>query len=90
MSVNIEIPSVLGKYSKRKLNFEVESKTVGEALRELGKQSPGLKKLLLDKEGNLTHFYDVYVNGESTYPQTMTRTVKDGDKLNIVMLIFGG
>jgi molybdopterin converting factor small subunit len=90
MSVAIEIPSVLGKYSKKKLNFEVEAKTVGEALRELGKQSPGLKKLLLDKEGNLAHFYDVYVNGESAYPQTMARPVKDGDKLSIIMLIFGG
>jgi len=90
MSVTIEIPSVLGKYSHRKLNFEVKAKTVGEALRELGKQSPGLKKLLLDKEGNLAHFYDVYVNGESAYPQTMTRPLKDGDKLNIVMIIFGG
>jgi molybdopterin converting factor small subunit len=90
MSVKIEIPSILGKYSKKKLNFEVEAKTVGEALRELGKQSPGLKKLLLDKEGNLTHFYDVYVNGETIYPQTMSRPVRDGDKLNIVMIIFGG
>jgi molybdopterin converting factor small subunit len=90
MSVEIEIPSVLGKYSKKKLNFRVEARTVGEALHELGKQSPDLKKLLLDKEGNLAHFYDVYINGESAYPQTMTRPLKDGDKLNIVMIIFGG
>lgn len=90
MSVEIEIPSVFGRYSHKKLNFTVEARTVGEALRELGKQSPGLKKLLLDKEGKLSHAFDVYVNGESAYPQTMTKPVKDGDKLNIVMLIFGG
>jgi len=90
MSVEIEIPSVFGRYSHNKLNFKVEAPTVGEALRELGKQSPGLRKLLLDKEGKLSRAFDVYVNGESAYPQTMTRPVNDGDKLNIVMLIYGG
>ncbi len=90
MSVNIEIPSVFGRYSDNKLNFKVEAKTVGEALHQLGKQSPGLGKLLLDKEGNLTQAYDVFVNGESAYPETMTKPVKNGDKLNIVMLIYGG
>lgn len=90
MSVSIEIPSVFGRYSDNKLSFEVDANTVGEALRELGKRSPGLKKLLLDKEGNLMHNYDVYVNGESAYPHIMTKPVKDGDGLNIVMLIYGG
>jgi molybdopterin converting factor small subunit len=90
MSVNIEIPSVFGRYSHNKLNFRVEAKTVGEALRHLGEQSPGLKKLLLDKEGNVMPGYDIFVNGESAYPETMTKPVKDGDKLNIVMLIYGG
>jgi len=90
MSVTIEIPSVFGRYSDNKLSFEVEAQTVGEALHELGKQSPGLKQLLLDKEGNLMHSYDVYINEESAYPETMTKPVKDGDKLNIVMIIYGG
>ncbi len=90
MSVEIEIPSVFGRYSNNKLNFKVEARTVGEALHELGKQSPGLRKLLLDNEGKLSHAFDVYVNGESAYPQAMTKPLKDGDKLNIVMLIFGG
>lgn len=72
------------------MNFRVEARTVGEALHQLGKESPGLKKLFLDKEGNLVQGYDVFVNGESAYPETMIKPVKDGDKLNIVMLIYGG
>ncbi len=90
MSVTIEIPSVFGRYSDNKLSFEVEGKTVGEALHALGTQSPGLKKLLLDKEGRLVRNYDVYVNGESAYPHVMTRPVRSGDRLNIVMIIYGG
>jgi molybdopterin converting factor small subunit len=90
MSVDIEIPSVFGKYSNNKLDFKVEARTVGEALHELGKQSPGLKKLLFEKEDKLSRAFDIFVNGESAYPETLTKPVKDGDKLNIVMLIYGG
>jgi molybdopterin converting factor small subunit len=90
MSIDIEIPSVFGKYSENKLEFKVEARTVGEALLELGKQSSGLKKLLFEEEGKLSRAFDVFVNGESTYPEKLAKPVKDGDKLNIVMLIYGG
>jgi molybdopterin converting factor small subunit len=90
MSVDIEIPSVFGKYSNNKLDFKVEARTVGEALRELGKQSPGLKELLFEKGDELSRAFDIFVNGESAYPETLTKPVKDGDRLNIVMLIYGG
>jgi sulfur carrier protein ThiS len=90
MSVEIEIPSIFGKYSGNKINFKVEARTVGEALQALGKQSPGLKKLLFDKEGKLIHTFEVWVNGESAYPHTMSKKVEDGDRLNLVMLIYGG
>jgi molybdopterin converting factor small subunit len=90
MSVEIEIPSVFGKYSDNKLDFKVEARTVGEALRELGKQSPALKKLLFEEEGKLSRAFDVFVNGESTYPEKLGKAVKDGDRLNIVMVIYGG
>jgi sulfur carrier protein ThiS len=46
--------------------------------------------MILDKKGNLDQSFDVFVNGESAYPHTMTRRVKEGDKLNIMMLIHGG
>jgi molybdopterin converting factor small subunit len=90
MSVEIVIPSIFARYSDNKLDFNVKARTVGEALRELGKQSPGLKALLFEKEDKLSRSFDVFVNGESTYPETLTKPVKDGDKLNIVMLIYGG
>lgn len=90
MSAEIEIPSEFGRYSGNKLSFKVEARTVGEALREMAKQSPALGKLLLEKEDKLSRAFDVYVNGESIYPEMLKKPVKDGDKLTIVMLIYGG
>jgi len=90
MSVNVEISSVFGRYTGGVLNMKVEGKTVGECLQDLVKQFPDLKRMLLDKDGNLQHYYDYFINGESVYPKDMNRPLKDGDKLNIIYVIHGG
>jgi len=90
MSVEIELSSIFGRFTDNKLTFQVGGSTVGECLKELFKQYPKLEKLLLNKEGRLQHAYDVYVNGESAYPKEMIKPVKDGDKLNLVFIIYGG
>ncbi len=90
MSVEIELPSIFGRYTENKLNLKVGGKTVGECLKALFGQFPKLKELLLNKEGKLQRTYDIYINGESSYPREMTKPVRDGDKLNIVFIIYGG
>ena len=90
MSIEIEISSVFARYANNQTVFQVKGNTVGECLQELLAQFPDLKKIVLDKNGKLSHAFDVYVNGESSYPQEMSKPVKDGDKLNIILLIHGG
>jgi molybdopterin converting factor small subunit len=90
MGVEIEISSIFGRYTNNNLNIKVEGKTVRECLQDLVRQYPDLKKILLDKDGNLYHSYDLYINGENFYPREMTKSVKDGDKLNVVFIIHGG
>jgi molybdopterin converting factor small subunit len=90
VSVEIQLSSIFGRFTDNKLTFQVEGKTVGECLKELFKQYPKLEGLLLNREGELQRAYDVYINGESAYPKEMKKKVKDGDKLNIVFIIYGG
>jgi molybdopterin converting factor small subunit len=90
MSVEIEISSIFGRYTDNHLNITVEGKTIRECLHDLVRQFPDLKKILLDKDGNLLHAYDIYINGENLYPKDMTKPVKNGDKLNVVFIIHGG
>ena len=90
MSVDIEISSIFARYTNNQVNLKAEGKTVGECLRDLARQYPDLKKVILDKNGDLVPSFDVFVNGESTYPDTMTRPVTAGDKLHIVLLVYGG
>lgn len=90
MSIDVEISSIFARYANNQVKLKAEGKTVGDILRDISRQYPELKKIILDKNGNLDQSFDVFVNGESVYPHTMTRRVKEGDKLNIVMLIHGG
>ncbi|MGD0780842.1 MAG: MoaD/ThiS family protein [Dehalococcoidales bacterium] len=90
MSVDVEISSIFGRYTDGVLNTKVEGKTVRECLHDLVKQFPKLKKMLLDKSGNLMHSYDFFINGQSVYPKDMNLPLKDGDKLNVLYVIHGG
>ena len=90
MSIEIEFSSILARYTDNQLVSKVKGSTVGECLNNLVKKFPNLKKILFDKHGKFSHAFDIYVNGESSYPQELTKPVKNGDKLNIVFIIYGG
>jgi len=90
MSINVEISPIFGRYTNNVLNIQVSGKTVHDALQDLARQFPDLKKMILDKDGNLMQSYDFYINGENVYPRNMSQPLKDGDKLNIVYIIHGG
>jgi molybdopterin converting factor small subunit len=90
MSVDVEISSIFGMYTGGVLDMKVEGKTVRECLHDLVRQFPDLKRMLLNKDGNLMQSYDFYINGERVYPKDMNTPLKDGDKLNVLYVIHGG
>ena len=90
MSVDVEISSIFGRYTDGVLNTKVEGKSVRECLHDLVRQFPKLKRMLLDKNGDLMHSYDFYINGANVYPKDMNKPLKDGDKLNVLYVIHGG
>ncbi len=90
MSVDIEISSIFARYANNQTNVKATGDTVGECLRDLARQYPDFGKMLLDKNGELSASFDIFVNGENAYPNPMTWPVKDGNKINVVMIIHGG
>jgi len=90
MSVSVEIPSIFARYAGGQTSFQAEGKTVGECLNDLGKRYPELGRMIVTPDGRLINSIDVFINGESAYPRPLTKPLKDGDKLNIIMIIQGG
>jgi len=51
---------------------------------------PELRKWLFEKDGKLNRLVEIYVNAESSYPEELSKPVKDGDELHILIIISGG
>jgi len=90
VSITVKFHQTLRHLTNNQVTAEVRGTTVGECLKDLVRQFPGIKKKLFDKKGKLLNYVDVYVNLESSYPEELAKPVKDGDTLSITLMIAGG
>jgi molybdopterin converting factor small subunit len=89
MGVEVNIPTFLQHLTNDVKVVDVNGRTVGECFNDLVKQYPQLKTRLYER-GKLLKRLNVYVNGESAYPEALARPVSDGDKIQIVYVVIGG
>ena len=61
MSVSIRIPTTLRTLTGGSSEVQVEGSTVGEVLDALESAHPGFKERLLDEQGGLRRFVNVFV-----------------------------
>jgi len=87
----ILIPTPLRQFVGGADTVEVSAANVGELLDKLTEQHPDIKKNILNDEGKLRSFVNVYVNDEDIrYLDRNDTPVKDGDTVSIVPSIAGG
>ena len=90
MSVEISIPTFLQHLTGDVKAVDVNGRTVGDCFADLIKRYPRLKARLYDKRGKLLKSLNVFVNGESAYPEALVRPVNNGDIIQIVYVVIGG
>ncbi len=69
---------------------EVEGSTVGDCLNHLFEQFPGMKEAVFDKQGRLLNVVEIFVNHQSAYPDELSKPIKDGDEIHIILMLAGG
>jgi len=70
---------------------EVESSTLSEMVDTLESAYPGFKERLVDENGELRYFVNIYVNGEDVrFLQGLETITKTGDEVSIVPAVAGG
>lgn len=91
MSVSIRIPTTLRTLTGGASQVEVEGTTVGEVLDALDGQHPGFKERLLDADGNLLRFVNVFVADDDVrYLDGVNTPVPDGETVAIIPAVAGG
>ena len=91
MPVKILIPTPLRPYAEKQESFQLEARTVGEALDQLTGRYAELRKHLYADDGRLRSFVNVYVNDEDIRSLQKDKTpLQAGDIVSIIPSIAGG
>ena len=91
MASKVRIPTPLRKLTDNQESIEIESNTIGGAIDELEGKFPGIKERLVDEEGEIRRFVNVYVNEEDIrFLENQDTPLKEGDDINIIPAIAGG
>ena len=91
MSVTVSIPTPLRPFTGGRDTLEVAGETVGQVLEQLLATHTGLKRHLMQDDGRLRNFVNMYLNETDIRHLASTATpVRAGDVLTIVPSIAGG
>jgi molybdopterin converting factor small subunit len=90
MTAKIHVHLTLRRFTQGEQTVDVEGKTVGECVKDLIGKYPDIESSLLDKRGHLLNIVEVYVNGESAYPDELAKPVKEGDNIHLTLMLAGG
>lgn len=91
MSVTIQIPTPLRRFTGDLGDVVVEGATVGEAMQDLTRRHPALQRHLYTDEGALRSFVNLFLNDEDVrHLQKEATPVAAGDTLSIIPSIAGG
>ena len=91
MSSQIKIPSPLRRFTDGQSSVSVEGTTVSEVLQNIFNQYPEIRSHLLDENGAIRNFVNIYVNGIDVREQDNLGTpVSPGTDIRIIPAIAGG
>jgi sulfur-carrier protein len=91
MSVQVRIPTVLRPAMGGHATLSADGATIGEILSTLSATYPSAAAQILDAEGNLHRFLNVYLNDDDVrYIGGLTAAVADGDEVTLLPAVAGG
>jgi molybdopterin synthase sulfur carrier subunit len=91
MAVDVRLPTLLRANTDGASSVAADGATVGEVFATLTERYPGLKGQLVDEQGGLHKFVNVYVNDDDIrYLDQLDTKVVDGDIISILPAVAGG
>ncbi len=91
MSATVRIPTILRTLTGGEAEVKAEGSTLRELLDALESDHPGLKARVLDDEGRLRRFVNVYVGDEDVrFEQGLDTATPDGAQVSIIPAVAGG
>ncbi|HYO51403.1 MoaD/ThiS family protein [Archangium sp.] len=87
----VRIPTPLRNFTRNQAEVHVSGATVGEVLRNLDKDFPGISTRLLDENGTVRRYINIFHNDEDIrFLSELATPVAEEDCINIIPAIAGG
>jgi len=91
MSVTVRIPTPLRKITNDQDVVAASAGDLAAVIADLDSNYPGLKDRVVDDQGEIRRFVNVFVNGEDVrFLEGLGTTVAEGDEISIVPAVAGG
>jgi molybdopterin synthase sulfur carrier subunit len=91
MAVTVRIPTTLRPLSGGASTVAVEPGALVDVIKALDAAHPGFQDRLLDEEGNLRRFVNVFVDDDDVrYLDGLATEVPDGQTVSIIPAVAGG
>jgi molybdopterin synthase sulfur carrier subunit len=91
MSVTVRVPTTLRPLAGGQSEVVVDGSTLDEVLDSLDAAHPGFRSRLLDDDGNLRRFVNVFVADDDVrYLDGLGTPVPEGETVSIIPAVAGG
>jgi molybdopterin synthase sulfur carrier subunit len=91
MSVSVRIPTILRSYTQGESEVQADGATLSEVLESLEGSYPGIKARILDDQGSIRRFVNVYVgNDDVRFLDALDTTTPDGAQVSVIPAVAGG
>ena len=91
MSVSIRIPTILRPYTSGASEVSADGATLADVIDALDGAHPGIKERVLDDQGQIRRFVNVYVNDDDVrFAQGLETATPDGTSISIIPAVAGG
>ena len=91
MSVQVRVPTILRTYTGGDSEVTAEGATLGDLLEDLDQRYSGIKARILDDQGELRRFVNVYVgNDDVRFLDGLATATPDGTQVSVIPAVAGG
>jgi sulfur-carrier protein len=91
MAVTVRIPTTMRPLTGGEKQVSVETGTLGEVITALEAAHPGLGERLVDEDGALRKFVNIFVDDDDVrYLEGLDTKVRDGITVSIIPAVAGG
>lgn len=91
MSVSVRVPTILRSYTGGESEVSAEGATLAEVLDDLDASYAGIRARILDDNGKLRRFVNVYVGDEDVrFLDDLATPTPDGVKVSVIPAVAGG